>query len=77
VKAREELKRAVEAIGGKMKLSDLTKGLTTLILEGAAAARPLLENFIGKRPWDKMIERAFFQAAVREKKIGGGEPESK
>jgi spermidine synthase len=77
VKAREELKRAVGEMGGKVKLSKLTSGLTTLILEGAAAAHPLLDGFAGKRPWDRLIERAFFQAAAREKTNDGGEPESK
>jgi len=62
VRAREELDRALEDGGGMEQLSDLTRALATLILDGHEKAGPLLARFEKEGPWAALIERAVDQA---------------
>ena len=79
VRGRQELERAVRECGGMDRLSDLTRGLALLILEGPGKARPYLEAFRSGGPWEDLIDTVSRQAASSGKEPGkeqGGKKES-
>ena len=66
VQAREELDRALDAGGGMERLSELTRALTTVILDGHEKAQPLLDRFENEGPWKALIERVVEQSRASD-----------
>lgn len=62
VRAREELDRVLSASGGMEHLSELTRALTTVILDGHEKAQPLLDRYENQGPWRALIDRVVEQS---------------
>jgi spermidine synthase len=61
ITAREEMERVVNQVGYE-NLSELTRALALLILEGEKKALPLVQPFLGDSPWKNLVKAALESA---------------